>query len=531
MSNTAEGPARVRGVMTGEGAATDEGVVTAVRPPGLSTPVAHPFIYEINTWAWLESISVDEDKPIDLGSVPSRHWDGIAGLGFDAVWLMGVWRRSPAGIAIALANPALRADFQAALPDWRAEDVVGSPYCVRDYVVDDRLGGPAGLAAAREALAARGLRLILDFVPNHVAPDHPWTTETPGLFVPGTAADRDLDPASFVEVGGRVLANGRDPYFPAWPDVVQLNAFDPALRSAAAETLRSIADQCDGVRCDMAMLVMNDVFARTWGGRAGPAPGTEYWPTVITAVRETHPGFVFIAEAYWDLEWSLMRQGFDYCYDKRLYDRLLGGSAEEVRLHLLAEPAYQNALVRFVENHDEPRAAAAFGAGRAQAAAVAALTQTGARLIHHGQLSGRRIRLPVFLGRFPAEPADEQTAAFYRRLLAALADPAFRDGHWQLCERSGWPGENSFENLVTWSWDGATRWLIVVNLSGEPATGHVQAPWPDLRGHRWRLTDPTRDMSFDRAGDDLADGLFVRLDAWQWHLLRLDPSPEHADPD
>jgi glycosidase len=114
--------------------------------------------------------------------------------------------------------------------------------------------------------------LILDFVPNHVAPDHPWTTGTPKLFVQGTSADRDLDPASLVEVGGRVLANGRDPYFPAWPDVVQLNAFNPALRLAAVETVRSIADQCDGVRCDMAMCVMNDVFARTWGAGVGPAP-------------------------------------------------------------------------------------------------------------------------------------------------------------------------------------------------------------------------------------------------------------------
>ena len=107
-------------------------MAAADRPPGLSPPVAHPFIYEINTWAWLESISAEEDKPIDLGSVPQRYWDEIAGLGFDSVWLMGVWRRSPAGIGIALANPALRSDFQAALPDWRAEDVVGSPYCVRE---------------------------------------------------------------------------------------------------------------------------------------------------------------------------------------------------------------------------------------------------------------------------------------------------------------------------------------------------------------------------------------------------------------
>ena len=313
----------------------DETAATA-RPPGLPPPVAHPFIYEINTWAWLESISADEGRPVDLGSVPDRALGRDCRSGFRRGLADGGLATQPRRNQRShwQIRPCA-SDFQAALPDWRAEDVVGSPYCVRDYVVDDHLGGPAGLAAAREALAARGVRLILDFVPNHVAPDHPWTTGRPELFVPGTAADLDMDPASFVEVGGRVLANGRDPYFPAWPDVVQLNAFDPALRSAAVETVRSIADQCDGVRCDMAMLVMNDVFARTWGARVGPAPSTEYWPTVITAVRETHPGFVFLAEAYWDLEWSLMQQGFDYCYDKRLYDRLLGGSAEEVRLHLL----------------------------------------------------------------------------------------------------------------------------------------------------------------------------------------------------
>ena len=116
---------------------------------GLQSAPAHPFVYEINTWPWLASISADEGARIDLGCVPARHWDDIAALGFDAVWLMGVWRRSPAGVGIALANAGLRAAFDAALPDWRDDDVVGSPYCVRGYVVDDQLGGPAGGQPAR----------------------------------------------------------------------------------------------------------------------------------------------------------------------------------------------------------------------------------------------------------------------------------------------------------------------------------------------------------------------------------------------
>src|SRR5262249_28152361 len=162
--------------------------------------------------------------------------------------------------------------------------------------------------------------------------------------------DLKRDPASFVQVDDAVLANGRDPYFPAWPDVVQLNAFSPELRAAVVETLTSIAAQCDGVRCDMAMLMLNDVFQRTWGERVGPPPVDDYWPGVIPAVKREHPSFVFLAEAYWDLEWELQQQGFDHCYDKRLYDRLVAGDPDAIHGHLTADLGYQQRLVRFIEN-------------------------------------------------------------------------------------------------------------------------------------------------------------------------------------
>ena len=421
-----------------------------------------PTVYEINTAVWLERLGRGADSPVTLDTVPGDVWDGLAALPVDAVWLMGVWERSPAGLQIALTNPDVVAGNRSALPDLREEDVVGSPYCVRDYVVDERFGGPDGLAAARAELARRGLALILDYVPNHVAPDHPWLVERPDCFVRGSEEELAEHPSEFVRTKGGVVANGRDPYFPPWPDVVQLNAFSPALREAVAEMLISVGEQCDGLRCDMAMLMTNEVFSRTWGSRAGPVPADDYWPSLIGRVKARHPDLLFIAEAYWDMEWTLQQQGFDLCYDKRLYDRLVHDGADSVRGHLQADPHYQEGLLRFIENHDEPRAAATFGAGQARAAAVAMSTLQGARLYHDGQLDGDRVHIPVFLGRGPDEPLDEDLRAFYGRLLRAVADSGLRDGDWRLCECTGWPDNDSYHAagglvLVKWRAPGAGR--------------------------------------------------------------------------
>jgi len=474
-----------------------------------------PTVYEINTAVWLERLGCE------LGEVPAAEWEALAALPVDAVWLMGVWERSPAGLAIALTDPELEAGNRAALPDLGPEDVIGSPYCVRDYVVEERFGGRAALAAAREALADRGLGLILDYVPNHVAPDHPWTTSRPECLLAGSEEDLALQPEAFLRAPGGTFAKGRDPYFPPWPDVVQLNAFSPALREAVAETLAAIAEQCDGVRCDMAMLMTNEVFARTWRDRAGPAPDTEYWPPLIAGVKDAFPGFVLIAEVYWDMEWTMQQQGFDYCYDKRLYDRLAHESAESVRGHLEADASYQDSLIRFIENHDEPRAAATFGSAQARAAAVVMSTLQGARLYHDGQLEGRRTRIPVFLGRGPDEPADEDLRSFYSRLLRALADSELRDGDWRLCECTGWPDNDSYRGLVSWCWSsGGSRNLVVVNLSDAAAQAQVHLPWDDLTGRTWQLTDRLDGRRFERAGDALAaEGLYVGLDPWASHFL------------
>ncbi|MFZ0089839.1 MAG: alpha-amylase family glycosyl hydrolase [Solirubrobacteraceae bacterium] len=480
---------------------------------------ARPTVYEINTPVWLRRRR--GGAPIGLGDVPDAAWDELAGLPVDAVWLMGVWERSPAGLQIARADSALQAGNRAALPGLVFDDVIGSPYCVRRYVVDERFGGRAGLAAAREQLARRGLGLILDYVPNHVAPDHPWLTERPGCFLAGTDAELAEHPEAFLQTAGGVVAKGRDPYFAPWPDVVQLNAFAPELRDAVCDTLIAIGDQCDGLRCDMAMLMTNEVFARTWGSRVGSAPDAEYWPRVIERVHAAHPDLLFMAEAYWEMEWALQRQGFDLCYDKRLYDRLVHESADAVRGHLQAGAAYQERLIRFIENHDEPRAAATFGPGRARAAAVVMSTLQGARLYHDGQFDGFRTRIPVFLARGPDEAVDADLRAFYARLVRAIAEADLRDGDWRLCECTGWPDNDSSRQLVAWCWSTPdSRHLVVVNLAADPAQARVRLPWEDLGGREWTLTDRLDGRRYARGGDELAgEGLYVALDPWEAYFL------------
>jgi hypothetical protein len=274
----------------------------------------------------------------------------------------------------------------------------------------------------------------------------------------------------------------------------------------------------------MAMLMLDDIFVRTWGERAsgGPSPdgGRGYWPTVMDAVRATHPDFVFWAEAYWDLEPVLVEQGFDACYDKRLYDRLVDREpASSVRSHLGADPAYQAHTVRFVENHDEPRLAATLPPAPARAAAVVALTLPGVALLHEGQSDGRQVRIPVTLDRRPDEPLDAGLRAWYDRLLGVIAD-GMRRGSWSLAAVEGWPDNRSFERLVAWTWTAAEhRHLVVVNLSDEQADGMVR--WPDVPAGPLTVVDLLTDERFARDGTVIAaDGLYVALPGWAATVLR-----------
>lgn len=478
-------------------------------------------VYEVNTWVWLQSLRAKYGRWIDLGSVPAKEWDAIADLQCNAVWLMGVWQRSPEGRCIALEQPGLIAECRRILPDFTEDDLPGSAFSVRSYKVDSRLGN---LESARAELAKRGLRLILDFIPNHVARDHDWVFKHPEFFIRGNIAKLNESPDGYFEAAGTVIACGRDPYFPAWTDTAQLNAFSPHLREAALETLRHIAEQCDGVRCDMAMLVLSDVFSKTWGEAAGPTPQSEFWAELIGGVRQVNRDFLFIAEAYWDRESDLQQLGFDYCYDKRLYDRLVHKDAPSVRDHLAADISYQERLIRFLENHDEARAAQALPRNRMQAAAVAIATAPGATLYHQGQFCGAHIHVPVQLGRAPVEPCDENLAEFYSRLRRCAETMKQPGAMWRTCEALGWADNHSADQLLAWTWQAdRQRFLIVINYADEPAQARLRLPWAEETTGALLLRDLMTGETFERDALEMhRDGLYVARDGWGYHILAFE---------
>jgi hypothetical protein len=284
--------------------------------------------------------------------------------------------------------------------------------------------------------------------------------------------------------------------------------------------LVKIAGQCDGVRCDMAMLVLPDVFERTWGRRA-----ELFWPRATQRVRQMSPNFYFMAEVYWDLEWTLLQQGFDYAYDKRLYDRLREGHARPVREHFHAGLDYQNKLARFLENHDEPRAAATFPPGVHEAAAVVTFLAPGLRFFHQGQFEGRLKRISPHLGRGPSEPVTAALQQFYERLLAVLRRPEIRRGSWQLLECApAWEGNGSNDALVAFAWQGSgdQRLLVAVNYAAHPSQGYVRLPFPGLARGQWRLRDLLGNATYERDGNDLASrGLYLDVAPWQYHAFEM----------
>lgn len=432
----------------------------------------NPHILEINTRSWLKRLEARYGHPLTLDQVPDEYWQRAKDLGFDAIWFMGVWKLSPAAEQIARSNPDIQAQIRAIKPDFKPEDITASPYAVYEYTVDEALGGDAALAALRGKLNALGINLLLDFVGNHTAIDSPTVTSDPDLYInTGTQEPHAHKDWFFKNANGVYIAHGRDPYFAPWTDTAQLNYFNPKTREFMLKNLLHVADLCDGVRCDMAMLSLNKVQRDTWWEFiGGNLPKEEFWHQALTAVHDKHPEFIFIAEVYWGLEWDIQELGFDYTYDKVLYDRLRFSNAENIKGHLGAEHLFQMRSIRFTANHDEEESLKAFGKEKSLAASTIIATLPGARMFYLFQLLGRPQRLPIQYVK-DLFPVDKDVATHYARLLTIASAPEFHGGQWSLKETRPFAKEDfSYKNILAWQWKQRnTGKMVVINYCNQPS--------------------------------------------------------------
>lgn len=490
----------------------------------------HPILFQINTRCWLRELSERHGHPTSLANVPEEIFVEWQRLGFTHIWLMGVWTTGPRARQLALEITELRRAYDAVLPGWREEDVAGSPYSISAYQVPVSLGGDRGLTEFRRQLRTHGLRLVLDFVPNHMGLDHVWLEEHPEYFVQAGAHA----PGTFEQPthhGIRWIANGKDPYFPPWTDVAQLEYRSTATRKAMTELLLNVAARCDGVRCDMAMLLLNEVFTRTWGHvpYSGPTARSEFWADAISTVKHMHPGFIFMAEVYWGLEGTLQSLGFDYTYDKQLYDDLIWHNYMGAQKRLLESSArFVERSVHFLENHDEPRAATRLPVDEHAAAALVILGLPGMRFLHEGQLDGAKIHVPVQLGRRPVEPVNTDLRQQYDRLLTTLTRSAVGCGQAKLLPpRAAWAGNPTGQNfvLVQWQAEPDRFELIVVNLAPHRSQCFVPVEVAGLSDHNWSMKDLLGTETYKRVGSDLArHGVYLDLPPHGAQLFHFEPT-------
>jgi hypothetical protein len=482
--------------------------------------VPHPLLYEINTRCWLRELSEKHQRPIGLGDVPDSAFEEWRRLGFTHVWAMGVWISGPRARAVALSHPDQRRVYNETLPGWTDADIGPSPYAIAEYETPQELGGEAGLRQFRTKLHSYGLKLILDFVPNHLGLDHPWLDQHPEYFVQSTTQVADTFPRETTE-GVRWFAHGRDPNMPAWTDTVQVDFRAPAARAAMTHELQSVAARCDGVRCDMAMLVLNDVFARTW--RNFPAAISsvanereEFWQSAIADVKKSFPDFLFLAEVYWNLESRLQSLGFDFTYDKTLYDRLVARDRTGVQKHLFGMGTEMvTKCAHFLENHDESRIASILSYAEHRAAALLILSLPGMRFLHEGQLIGARVRVPVQMLRRPKEPVDPEVRKIYEQILAVLPQTAVGRGTSELLE-----SEDLI--LIQWQSRGPAFDLITVNPGSRCSQGLAPMKLPSDPPRQWRINDLLGNDLRIVSHSDLQHGLPLDLPSYGAQLLHFE---------
>lgn len=510
----------------------------------------------VNTRVFLDELSEKYNKPITIGTIPESEWQELF-KDHTSFWFMGIYKESQAGQDFCQKNPYCIRDVEYEIERQvnPEKDIGASSFSIPEYTINLKIapGGWSEWDKMVDYLHQHNKKVFTDFVPNHVALDHSWATEHPDYFIQGTEEQFQKTPSLYYNVVDKDnnlhhIAHGKDPNYPQWDDTLQLNYANPDLQAAMIEVLigneNGLINHCDGLRCDMAMLLNSDTFIRTWGDKyfGGHLPGSEisyiknneFWPKVIAEVKARvrelgRDDFTFIAEAYWDID--KLGKNFDGIYYKELYDSLqvqnndgnsISINHDNIRelLSLATKDRDGNNLNfkwnTFIENHDEQRAVKKFGEKASKAAAVISAFGPFTFLMNQNQEKGYRYRIPAQFRHHLSETTNLSIKNFYDQILKLRNSRLCQKGEWSVV----WPNPKMDSRIITVKYTLEDQTLyITTNYCDQTSYGNLTQINHYDNAKVASLTDNKVIENFDQ---DRSNGLFIKLNPWESQIIFVD---------
>jgi hypothetical protein len=433
---------------------------------------------------------------------------------------MGVWQLGTSGLYHDRTDKGLKANYDNLLPGWTNDDVIGSPYAISAYTVNTELGTEADLVNLRQRLNALGLKLMLDYVPNHSAADAPEVTTNLSFYV-RCPPEESPDPGKYFSNG---IAYGCGAWCDPWTDVAQFNYMDQNFRASRIAVLKKIASLADGIRCDMAHLIINNAFWDYWKTQLlawnYTESNTEFWSDAISAVKTEYPECIFMAESYGDVLGTLHSFGFDFTYDKDPLDHLRDGNVNEFKSKIWnRDISFARRMAHFTENHDEPRSVANFKGNKkvANSAALALLTLPGLRFVNQDQWNGYANKIDVHLRRAVKEDVDTNVISFYEALWGLLKRSELRSGDFSF------PEFGSCDGFLFWKWSvNASRVLVAINFGSGQGSCRVRCPdAPGGGDDTVHVLELLTGVRYERSAGEMKDpGLYVELQGYSQQVFQ-----------
>lgn len=492
-------------------------------------------IYQIDIREFFNRLKSEDSKIKTLLDLPDKFFFSLSQLGINYLWLLGIYEPSQLSKKISIEMKELHRRYYESLPDWKEEDVIGSPYAIKSYKIWEEIGGEKIYHAFREKIYKKfGLKIILDFVPNHLAIDNPIVKKHPEYFINIEDSSKfNAEDYTEIEINNKKyrIAHGRDPYFPAWKDTLQLDYRSKGARNFMINELLKLSEKCDGVRCDMSMLVLSEIFFNNW--KQFPPPkdlvpaAKEFWFEAIQKVKKVNPDLIFIAEVYWNKEQDLLDLGFDYVYGKKFYEFIVHNNIGIINEYIKRIFANHRKRFLFLENHDEPRSAHIFSTEHLKAVATLVYSLPSMKLIYDGQLEGRKFPHAIQLKRLHPEPIDYDLRNHYLKLFSAIKNSTISRGYFKpLTPQPAWQGSVSNYNFVIFFYedDQLNKDLIVINFSDYQSQCKVKIESFDLIGKTFLIKDRLSSEEYIRSGDEMFySGLYLDLKPYQSQIFQFIP--------